>query len=146
MKNILSLITFVVAANVCVAQTDSTLVADIEVYQSMASDMCGCFNTATAGLSEEGRKVIEEAGRSDKGIQAVLMEYAERNPEQAAADGEVLTNMGGEDLMKCIEGLEEKYSDIYSVDSEDEVESNIIGAMSKLEVCWLSLAFMKAGS
>ena len=138
MKNLLFIATVLVGLSAC-------NMADDADYKGMASDMCGCFNDATAGLSDEGRKAIEDAGQNDTDMQAALMEYAQENPMQAMQDGQVLSSLGEADVMACISDLEKKYDDVYTTDSEKEVQDKLMEVMKDMKECKLTYAFVKAG-
>ena len=125
MKNLLFITTLLVGLSAC-------NMADEGDYEGMATDMCKCFNDATAGLSDEGRKAIVDAGKNDTDMQQALMEYAQENPMQAMADGQVLSSLGEADVMACISALEEKYDDVYTTDSESEVQDKLIEVMKDI--------------
>lgn len=113
-------------------------------YESMAVDMCGCFNDATSELTDEGRKVIEDAGQEGD-MQEAMMAYAESSPENAMHDGMILQSLGQAEVMSCIADLEKKYDNVYTSESESQVQAKLILIMKDIEDCKLTYAFIKAG-
>ena len=138
MKNLLFITTLLIGLSAC-------NMADDGDYKGMATDMCACFNDATVGLSDEGRKAIEDAGKNDTDMQTALMEYAQENPMQAMQDGQVLAGLEEGNVMECIAKLETKYADVKTTDSEAEVQEKLIDVMKDIKGCELTYAFVKAG-
>jgi hypothetical protein len=95
MKNLLFISTLLIGLSACDMADDSD-------YEGMASDMCGCFNESTAGLSDEGRKVIEDAGENGIDTQTALMEFTQEDPIQGMKDAQILQGLGDGDFMSCV--------------------------------------------
>ena len=96
--------------------------ADDADYTEIADEMCGCFNEATAGLSEEGRNVIIKAGKSDIDFEIALTEYAQEEPIKGMQDNLVLMHLGEQAFVDCMSDIQTKYDEVYTTDSEDEEE------------------------
>lgn len=138
MKSLLFITTLLVGLSAC-------NMADDGDYEGMASDMCGCFNDATAGLSDEARKIVEDAGKNDENAQDALMGYIENNPIEGMKDIEVLAGLEESDFMACLSELEKKYDDVYTTETEAEVQDKLIEVMKDVDGCALTYAFVKAG-
>jgi hypothetical protein len=117
--------------------------ADDADYIEISDEMCGCFNEATAGLSEEGRDVIIEAGKNDVNFEIALTEYAQNEPVKGMQDNLVLMNLGNQGFMDCMTDIEEKYDEVYTTDSEGEILQKVMKIMQKNESCDLTYAIMK---
>ncbi|MDC1283105.1 hypothetical protein N8Z27_02870, partial [Crocinitomicaceae bacterium] len=102
-----------------------------------------CFNEATAGLSDEGRKVIEDAGENGIDTQTALMEFTQEDPIQGMKDAQILQGLGDGDFMSCVNDLESKYNDVYTTGTEAEIQEKLIDAMKDVKKCKLTYAFMK---
>ncbi|MDA9298887.1 hypothetical protein N9P79_00810 [Crocinitomicaceae bacterium] len=136
MKNLLFISTLLIGLSACDMADDSD-------YEGMASDLCGCFNEATAGLSDEGRKVIEDAGENGIDTQTALMEFTQEDPIQGMKDAQILQGLGDGDFMSCVNDLESKYNDVYTTGTEAEIQEKLIDAMKDVKKCKLTYAFMK---
>ena len=119
--------------------------ADDGDYTDMATDMCGCFNDATEGLSDGGRKAIISGGGDATEMQAALVEYGQEHSAEAMQDAQVLMDLQGPDVMDCVTKLEDKYGDLYSTDSDEEKQEKLLDAMKKIKICDLTYALTKAG-
>ncbi|MFT6982385.1 MAG: hypothetical protein ACJAUD_001152 [Crocinitomicaceae bacterium] len=138
MKNLLFITTLLIGLSGC-------NLADDADYTEIADEMCGCFNEATAGLSEQGRDVIIEAGKNDVDFQIALTEYAQNEPVKGMQDNLVLVNLGEQGFMDCMTDIQKKYDEVYTTDSEDEILQKVIKIMQKNKSCDLTYAIMKNG-
>ncbi|MFT6246258.1 MAG: hypothetical protein ACJA0U_002512 [Salibacteraceae bacterium] len=136
MKNLLFITTLLIGLLGC-------NLADDADYTEIADEMCGCFNEATAGLSEEGRDVIIEAGKKDVDFQIALTEYAQNEPVKGMQDNLVLENIGKQGFIDCMTDIQKKYEEVYTTDSEDEISQKVIKVMQKNKSCDLTYAIMK---
>lgn len=144
MKLLLIISAFFLSLNAFSQDANSTQI-DNDKYISMAEDMCGCFNQALTGLSEEAKEVIEQAAANGTDLEEALMQYAENYPTQAVEDFELFENFGDEDFESCIDQLEVKYDMLEAEDDDGEIERKLIEAMSNTEGCKITHAFVLAG-
>ena len=117
--------------------------ANEEDYKNMATDMCGCVNDATANLSDEGKKIIIASGENGTNLSADLLEYGQKDPVQAMQDNIVMASLGEIESMDCVKNLEKKYADVYSTDSEKEMQEKLVKVMGDIKECQLTYSLMK---
>lgn len=138
MKTLLFITTILIGLSGCNRADDAD-------YTEIADEMCGCFNEATAGLSEEGRNVIIKAGKSDIDFEIALTEYAQEEPVKGMQDNLVLVQLGEQAFVDCMTDIQMKYDEVYTTDSEDEVLQKVIKIMQKNKGCDLTYAIIKNG-
>ena len=138
MKTLLFITTILIGLSGCNRADDAD-------YTEIADEMCGCFNEATAGLSEEGRNVIIKAGKSDIDFEIALTEYAQEEPVKGMQDNLVLMHLGEQAFVDCMSDIQTKYDEVYTTDSEDEVLQKVIKIMQKNKGCDLTYAIIKNG-
>jgi hypothetical protein len=114
-------------------------------YDAMASDMCGCFDEVKSELSEDAQNVIIDATNSGKDLEEAFAEYAEEKPMEALKDQMAIMKLGDASVMDCLDGLEKKYDDVYTSESETEIQDRIIKSLESMEGCELTLAIAKLG-
>lgn len=127
-----------------VVSVASCNMAGEEDYSALSKDMCDCVEKSTANMSDGMRTAVVDASKNGKDFQASLMEYMMKDPEAAQKDAEILGNMGT-DLDKCGKDLETKYKDIYTNDTEKQVQDKLMKAMEKEKGCEFTYALMKIG-
>lgn len=114
-------------------------------YEDMAKDACDCVNKSTKELSPEMIEVIiSSEGDKDK-LSEKMTAYAQDNPMQAMADATKMQNTMMPELTACMGTLEKKYKNVYTSESEAEVQVKLLEFMKKLEGCESSVAFIKMG-
>lgn len=114
-------------------------------YEAMAKDMCGCFDGVKSELSQEAQDIIIESTNGGKDLEAAFADYATEKPMEALQDQMAMMKMGEGEVMDCINGLEQKYDDVYTNESEAEIQDKIIKALEALDGCELTLAIAKLG-
>ena len=138
MKKLLLITTLLVGITAC-------NIADDGDYNEMATDMCECFNEGLEGLSDGGKRAIVDAGKNDSDMQAALMEYGQEHTMEAMQDAKVLESLQDGNVMECVGGLEKKYEDVYSSDSDEVKQEKLVEAMKGIKICELTYALVKAG-
>lgn len=138
MKNLLFITTLLIGLSGC-------NLADDGDYTAIADEMCGCFNEATAGLSDEGRNVIIEAGKNDIDFEIALTQYAQEEPIKGMQDNLVLVQLGEQAFVDCMTDIQTKYDEVYTTDSDDEVLQKVIKIMQKNKSCDLTYAILRNG-
>lgn len=108
--------------------------ASDEDYDNMAKDMCDCVDKSLEGMSDRGKQIMTDSDGDDAKIQEGFMSYAMEDSEAASADMNVLAGMAAS-LQKCGEGLESKYDNVYTTDSEEEREKKLVEAVNRLDGC-----------
>lgn len=121
--------------------------ASQEDYENMTADMCDCFSPLKEDLSNGMQEAIIESANTNGNFEEVISDYAMQNPSEAMADATVLMSLEdpGNEIQTCIAGLETKYKDIKTMESETEVQNKIIEILEKREGCELTYALVKLG-
>ncbi|GAB5416607.1 MAG: hypothetical protein Crog4KO_34310 [Crocinitomicaceae bacterium] len=120
-------------------------VADDADYKALAKDACDCVNKSTDQLSPEMMQVIVDSEGDETKLQELMAAYASENPMQAMQDAQAMQGSMVTDITTCMEGLEKKYDDVYSTDSEAEIQKKILDELKAMDDCKSSYAFMKMG-
>lgn len=138
MKKLLILPLLVVSLFACNVAGDAD-------YAELAKDTCDCVNKSTEQISPEMLQVIVDSDGDQAKMQELMGEYASNNPTQAMQDAQLMQGAMVTDLTSCIEGLKSKYEDVYSTDSETEVQEKILKELKGMDDCKSAYAFMKIG-
>lgn len=118
--------------------------ADDKDFDNMAADVCGCVNSNTGELSEGMKKTIIDADKSGQDLQEAVMAYAMKNPEQGMKDAEAMTNLE-KGMEGCMKDLEKKYDNVYSADSEEEIQKKLVEKLAANKDCAFTYAIVKMG-
>lgn len=119
-------------------------VASDEDYSNMAKDTCDCVNETTKDISDRGMSIIINSDGDVAKMQQDLMEYAMDDPTSAASDGSAMQTFGTE-FPACMEKLEKKYENVYSAESEEEVQEKIMEKLRALKNCSNAAKLMEVG-
>lgn len=107
--------------------------------------MCDCVNQSMGFLSERMVNVIVQANGDEAIMQAELEKYVEEDLEAAMKDVEVLQGSMIDDMTNCFDRVADDYEDVYTDDSDEQIEVKIIAAMEELDGCETSVAFFRLG-
>lgn len=118
--------------------------ADEADYESMATDICDCVNKNTTGISEGMKNTFIDAMKNDKDFQAAVTEYVMKNPEVGMKDAEAMTQLES-GMESCMNDLEKKYDDVYSNESEEEVQKKLVAKLEANKDCAFTYAIVKLG-
>lgn len=149
MKTLLPILFFLLSTGLTFGQETPSPVEEVsksdeisdETYQNIANDMCSCFNTATEGISDKMRVIIEGSGKNRTNLQEDIKLYLENAVDSVADDIAILSEMGGDELMSCIDNLALKYPGI----GIDNSEEKLMRYFEKTKVCALTYAFLLEG-
>ncbi len=119
--------------------------ADDSDYENMATDICDCVNKNTGGISEGMKTAIVDAVNSGKDVETAIQEVAMKDPAQAMKDAEEMMGLEA-GMTKCGEDLEKKYENVYSSDSEAEVQKKLVETLKKNKSCAFTYAMYKLGT
>jgi hypothetical protein len=119
--------------------------ADDADYENMANDICDCVNKNTDGISEGMKTAIVDAVNSGKDVETAIQEIAMKDPAQAMKDAEQMMNLDA-GMTKCGEDLEKKYENVYSSDTEAEVQKKLVETLKKNKSCSFTYAMYKLGT
>jgi len=119
-------------------------VADDKDYDNMAADICDCVNKSTTGISDGMKSTLIQADKEGKDLQTAVTEYMMKDPEQGMKDAEAM--MGLETGMSgCMKDLEKKYNDVYSTESEKEVQDKLMAKLKTNKDCAFTYTIAKMG-
>jgi hypothetical protein len=118
--------------------------ADEADYENMATDMCDCVNKNSTGISDGMKNTFVDAMKSGKDFQTAVTEYVIKNPEVGMKDAEEMTKLEG-GMESCMNDLEKKYDNVYSNESEEEVQKKLIAKLEKNKDCEFTYAIVKLG-
>ncbi|MDB2656459.1 hypothetical protein N9Y60_00230 [Crocinitomicaceae bacterium] len=142
MKNLLLIPIFLIA-------TVYTFAAEApkgdDPYEEAAKQMCDCVNQSLGLLSERMVNAIVDADGDDAILEAELEKYAEENLDGMIADLEMLEGSMLDDMTNCFDRVAGNFEDVYTDDSDEEVEAKIIETMASQEGCENSVAFFRLG-
>ncbi|ASS49355.1 MAG: hypothetical protein A3D31_03475 [Candidatus Fluviicola riflensis] len=119
--------------------------ADDSDYENMANDICDCVNKNTDGISEGMKTAIVDAVNSGKNVETAIQEIAMEDPAQAMKDAEEMMGLEA-GMTKCGEDLEKKYENVYSSDTEAEVQKKLVETLKKNKSCAFTYAMYKLGT
>jgi len=118
-------------------------VAGKDDYANVAEDICGCVNSKSEDISEGMKTAIIDAVETGQEMEASVDAYATENPDQAIKDGVAMMELG-ERIEGCIADLEIKYKDLYSNESDEEIERRLLEALKKNDKCKWTHALIKS--
>lgn len=117
--------------------------ADDKDYESMAKDLCRCFDESLDGISERGENILIESAGNDFNFQEEFDLYQKEDAQGAVNDMLILANLETS-LNTCGEKLKKKYENVYSNESEEEVLKRIIDKLNDLDGCEIAKIAMNA--
>ena len=118
-------------------------VAGKDDYANVAEDICGCVNTKSEDISQGMKTAIMDAVETGQDMESAVDAYATENPDQALKDGLAMMELG-ERIEGCITELEVKYKDLYSSESDEEIERRLLEALEKNAKCKWTHALIKS--
>lgn len=118
--------------------------ASREDYVELAQDMCGCVESNAKGLSPGMREVLIKSGYDPSQMEALMQEFMMEHLEEGMNDIEVLQNIG-DGMDKCVNKLSKKYKNIYSHQTEEEIQAMLVDILGEEKGCELTYALMMIG-
>ena len=97
------------------------------------------------GISDGMKTAIVDAIDSGKDVETAVQEFAMQDPAQAMKDAEEMMGLEA-GMTKCGEDLEKKYENVYSSDSEEEVQKKLVETLQKNKSCKFTYAMYKLGT
>ena len=91
------------------------------------------------------KKVITDSDGDEAKFQKLMESYASENPMQAMQDAQAMQGAMSTEMISCLDGLKTKYDDLYTNDSETEVQNKLLEELKAMEDCKSSYVFMKMG-
>lgn len=127
-----------------VAAVSSCNMAGNDDYENLSNDMCACVNESSKGVSKEMKDAFVDAEKSGKNVESIVSDMAAKDPTKAMEDATALMELGTK-MEKCGADLEKKYKDIYTTDSEKQVQDKLIAALKDHKDCAFTYAIIKLG-
>jgi uncharacterized protein YifE (UPF0438 family) len=118
--------------------------ADEADYENMATDICDCVNKNTTDISDGMKNTFTDAMKNGKDFQAAVTEYVMKNPEVGMKDAEAMTKLES-GMQSCMNDLEKKYDDVYSNETEEEVQKKLVAKLEANKDCGFTYAIVKLG-
>ncbi len=112
-------------------------------YQEMAKDACDCVNKATKNLSPEMIDVIVSSDGDKVKLQEKMAAYAKEFPFQAVEDATKMNESMMPELSACLKSVEQKYKNVYSTESDEEIQIKLLAFLKKTNGCESAAAFFK---
>jgi len=119
-------------------------IADDKDYENMAADFCGCVNKNTTGVSDGMKKAIEKAVNDGKDLETAMTEHMSKDLTQGMKDAQAMTQLQV-GIESCMNDLEKKYKNVYSSDTEEEVQNKLIKTLEASKDCGFTYAIFKLG-
>lgn len=118
--------------------------ADKDDYANVAEDMCSCLNSKSEDISQGMKTAIIDAVEKNQTIEHAMEAYALQNPDSMENDIIAMAQLG-ESFEACGVDLEVKYKDLYTNDSDKEIQRRLLEALNKNQKCKWTAAITKAG-
>jgi len=118
--------------------------ANDDDYKNMSKDMCDCVNKNSNGISAGMRDAIIKASKDGANMESLVQEQVMKDPEQGMKDVEAIMGLA-EGMEKCGTDLETKYKDVYTNDTEKEVQDKLMKIIETEKGCEFTAALMKIG-
>ena len=120
-------------------------IADDTDYEAVAKDTCQCVKDATDNLSPEAKDLIIGSNGDLEKFKSDFETYATEDPMKAMNDAMEMQKLAEPEFQTCIDGLKTKYDDVYSTDSEEEVQKKILEVLEDMDGCDITVAVFKIG-
>jgi hypothetical protein len=114
-------------------------------YKNMAADTCDCVSKLTNNLSPEMMAILETFDGDQAALEAKMMEYMEADPVAGMKDVQILEGSGQAEMTACMEKVEKKYDDVYTMLSEEQVAEKIIEKLETMDGCKSTITILRVG-
>ncbi len=120
-----------------------------EKADTIAADYCDCLKNMEAKLSEDTKRIINNAAKSDDPSKSIENDVMKMGVEKGAAIGEEMEAVGdmedpNSETGRCINKLDEKYKDMYTM-NEDKTIKKIIVELDGKQGCDFTASLLKLG-
>lgn len=149
MKTILFLSVFSLVLFSCENSTTEKEAEDTEQstseqdYKDMAQDACDCVNNATAQLSPRMQKILNEFDGDEEKMKQLMVDYTIDDQTAALEDAQKFQGPVIIDFTTCLDGVQKKYDDKFTTDSDDEIKQKMVDILKELEGCSSSYGMVK---
>ena len=116
--------------------------ANDDDYKNLANDLCDCVNKNSKDISPEMREKIIQSAEKGMEIEKVLKDAIQDDPDKGMKDYHAVMAFM-EHVQTCVTGLEKKYKDIYTADSEEEMQKKLIDVFKAEKDCDLTYAIKR---
>lgn len=142
MKKLLSVIT--IPALILLSCKSADKKAD-----AIAADMCNCFKGLEANLSNDTKKIVDNAANAadpEKSLKDDVMALGAERGQQIGEEMSALGDMDNEnsETGRCIKDVENKYKNAYTLD-EKKTTQKIINELEGKAGCSFTASLLKLG-
>lgn len=136
MKNVLKLAMIFLFFASCKGSADSKI-------PELANEMCGCFESVKANISEDAKNLLKEVAKADKPQEVMMKSMSKLKPEDAKNLGEQLQSIASvsSPVYKCMQEFEKKHSKETTTDKNGLIEK-VLAVMQKNGDCFVGAAIM----
>lgn len=113
-------------------------------YENAANDLCNCINKNSDGISESTKSSIISLSKSDGSMEDVFAKMTINDPELIIKDGEALMQLGVK-IEGCGKEIEKKYDNIYTNESDEEIQKRFLEILGENGNCEWTYALVKLG-
>ena len=111
--------------------------------------MCNCFKGMEANLSNETKKMVDNAANAtdpEKSLKDDVISLGEEKAEQIGKEMEILGDMENEssETGRCIKDVEKKYKNVYTLD-EEKTAQKIVKELESKAGCNFTASLLKLG-
>jgi len=115
----------------------------------IAADMCNCFKSLEANLSNDTKKIVDNAANAtdpEKSLKDDVMALGEEKGQQIGQEMSSLGDMENEssETGRCIKDVEKKYKNAYTLD-EEKTTQKIIKELEGKSGCSFTASLLKLG-
>lgn len=115
----------------------------------IAADMCNCFKGLEANLSNDTKKMVDNAANAadpEKSLKDDVMALGEEKAQQIGQEMESLGDMENEnsETGRCIKDVEKKYKNAYTL-NEEKTAQKIVKELEGKPGCSFTASLLKLG-
>jgi len=138
MRTLLTILIFLGSFTLSAQETK----ASAKDYDNLAGDMCDCVNKNITGLSDGAKAIYIKYASNPDLLSIKLKEYYSENLDAGENDFDILDE-AGDNIQSCVDALEEKYTNVYTDNSQQEIEALVVEILRMKSGCELISALFK---
>lgn len=128
-----------------VVSIGSCNLANDDDYANVAEDLCSCVNSKSEDISQGMKTALIEATEKNQSMTDAMETFTEQNPDMTANDL-IAISLLGEKIEDCNKDLEVKYKDVYTNESDYEIERRLLEALRENDNCKWTYSLIKIAS
>lgn len=114
-------------------------------FNEMAQDICNCVNESSDGISDKLKTLIIQSEKDGTDLEIALQNYLIEDESDAATEDVRNLDELGDNMEICAAQIEEKYSTVFSSQSEEQIIKNLIGILKGKQGCEFTYALIQLG-